>query len=539
MERIIHTSYKNDLTTISKHEQISYLEYNCTALFGSLSLTYSECAQPAPSIFISKQYLKRFLARETDCFDPEGFGVPLPQTLLAYCHKRFDTIFEKFVVHLENSAEIILNNELLSSHATDEDSSEFERALNLSVFICINAILFSSAGRDMDTIEYSHGFSDLPSYPLQGNIKRLVEELHNIFDQKLYPSTISIILPNTFLDLAIISDTTRSLHKDNYVLCKLRQSDCSETLDEVHSRLSKIPFTGQHELFNKSTKSYTFLNQVESSYEQEVEHSRKSEELAAVRLIVQFFRKSKADQNNVPQQVNEKSHFQQWKSAMESFIGLAKIWIKEKAQERKSNQDGKEALRPSFANLTNPFENVQSFNEQKTYAASTFQNAVVDDFECTYCNLVINRDIHIARFNRWDIEGRRESFTTFAYNFNTMMYGSAYNNSQSTCYHMNTAAHVDCVMGYNRRLDDLTTIIARLRIGQVLLQNLIWVCDQNASLAWYLHVAEEARDLLNGLNRAEMDFGNAVTTWTRYVFCLVIMFLLEYCALIVLPRFFS
>ena len=526
VERLIRTSYRDGLVTLSKIEQVSLLEFNCVTIFGALSLTYSESVSPPP-IFITKQYMRRFLGgSDQEChFEKDGLGVQLSQALLAYCHKRFDTLFEKCVVHLENSAEIILSNQLLSlskqANENDDDKSTFNRALHLSIFIAINAITFSRAGRDMDIIEYERGFSDLPSIPLQGNIKKLVRELQTVF-------TKLEIQASTFLDVAMTSNTMLKLSQDCYVLCRLRQNNdevdlyYSELYDGIDDLLSNIPFTSFHHIFNNmNSKSAAFLSQIDSINDEEDEHGRKSDELSAGRVIVQFI-KSKMITNttNIDHlQLNEETHFQHWKSVMIKFVGRVKSRLREKTHKKKLAQDDKELNQNKdtgiLEHIVNPFTITQAFLQHKQNAISTFYNAVADDVECTVCSLVNDPNVQIDRFNQWNVEGRSMSFPNFAKNYNMNIFGSEYNTSHQLIYHLHSAMHSDNAFRYNKQLEECATFIARLRLGQNLLHQVITVCDTTGDSSWYLHTAEEARELVGQLNKAEEEFGNAVIVWSR------------------------
>ena len=113
------------------------------------------------------------------------------------------------------------------------------------------------------------------------------------------------------------------------------------------------------------------------------------------------------------------------------------------------------------------------------------------------------------------MEGRSISFPNFARNYNINRFGSEYNTSHELYYHLHSAMHSDNAIRYNKQLEECATVIARLRLGQHLLHQVITVCDTTGDSSWYLYTAEEARELVSRLNKAEQDFRNAVVVWSR------------------------
>ena len=75
----------------------------------------------------------------------QGFGEPIKDVLLKYCHNHFDEVFQTAVQHIEKTAEIIIENKLLSPDTPEP----FNKVFTLSICLCCNAIIFATAGIDM------------------------------------------------------------------------------------------------------------------------------------------------------------------------------------------------------------------------------------------------------------------------------------------------------------------------------------------------------------------------------------------------------
>ena len=525
VERIIDTSLKDGWTSLSKLDQISLLEVNAVALFGALCLRYSEGAEPAPIILPKHSYLHGLVTGETGFPQLQGFGHPLKDVLLLYCHKKFDQVFQHVVVHLEKTAAIVLGSKLLTSWEGDGDET-FDKAFTLSTFLCCNAIIFSTAGRDMDKQDYKSDQSFLPSLPLQGNVMKLAAELKRAHEK------FSPMLPITFLDLLDSSDKLlkSSSIRDQFVLCQLKQRTEHDVdvhifgdISQVRSRLANIPFDPSCGTFTSHTKSMAFLSDVDLGYD-EGEHGQKSEELNAVRLIVHMF-KAKAARERSRSEVDAAiMFFRRWKFTMRIFIMLLKRWTAKRtsrvvpAQHQASNSGVDKTGKCILTQTFNPFID-QSFHQRREKFKHMFCNAVVDCVECTFCGILFDPGVHIVRYRQWEYHGQTISFPLFAQHYNKNNFGEENPYPTWLASHVHDPLHQDNTIIYQRKIDDVATVMTRIEMGAQLLAQIVSSCDERGRSGgvdswWYLNTAEECRSLLSRLQKSQADLHNAGMIWS-------------------------
>mmetsp|Transcript_12027 Transcript_12027/g.24053 ORF Transcript_12027/g.24053 Transcript_12027/m.24053 type:complete len:3243 (+) Transcript_12027:98-9826(+) len=523
-ERIIKTSFKKGLTPLCKSDQISMLEVNAVALFGALSLTYSEVE--SPPIWIPKPFLQTYLTGESGLPQLHGFGVPLKNVLLTYCHAHFDKVFEKVVLHLENTAGMILDNDLLSPEGVEDGKAAFF----LGVFLCFNAVSFSICGKDMNLQDYRRdSLSSLPSIPIQGNIKKLIAELRKKSVSMLSRSGRCGFLrgaPGTCLDLEFLI----SEWEDTFAICKMRQLGDEvlvDVLDGTHDfrnvyAYMAIPFHESSDIFEKYAKSGDFLQRVQKRDDEE-EQERKSDEHSARRKIAQFIEQYPAKKIIRFDAVVALAHFQHWKLIMKIFIRRMKCKFAKKVPtttegDTSADQPGEET-RLIFDEITNPLDTISLVSKQKSETIQMFSNAIIDGIECTYCSIVHDPRVQQDRFMKWEIDGRRVPFVSFTQMYNSQEFRSPIAEHPAYHAHIHNCMHIDNVVKYNRNLDNFATVYARLKIGIDLLTQIIYQCDLtgqkgNENASWYLSTAEKGRELFVHLEQHQKQLWDLGMKWS-------------------------
>jgi len=525
-ERIINTSFKDRRLSMSKQDQVSLLEVNLVALFSSLSLRYSEVRSP-PMLIPKFLYLKGLLTGETGFPQLHGFGAPLKNVLSAYCDKYFYKVFQDVVTRIEESAAIILSSGLLSPVKED---GVFEKAFCLSSFLCCNAILFSTAGVDMDLKDYNRDQSNLPALPLQGNVKKLVANLEKQIMSSIDSPKLS------FLDLATYSDNLlKSSMQDHFVLCRLKQLtehavavEVFEDTSNVLQSLSNIPLDPRSNFFENSvTKNIAFLDNADTGYD-EGEQGQKSDELNAVKQIARFI-KARSNKESVLEASAAIMHFRRWKVAMRIFIRLLRKWTAKKAyglhkdidvhhQDVKCGIDNN--CKCILTQIFNPFQDNNVFHQRKEMLKSSFDNAVVDDIECTYCCMAFNPEVQRDRSAQWNLGGRMVPYLMFCQHFNQTNFATGNISSPGLASHTQHVLHQDNAVHYTTKLNEFATVMARISMGIELLFEIVNSCEEkrrgeDIDIMWYLNTAEESRALITCLENAQQDLGNAGVEWSR------------------------
>ncbi|KAL7553044.1 hypothetical protein ACHAWF_016289 [Thalassiosira exigua] len=520
-ERIIKTSFTKGLTPLKRHDQLSLIEVNTVVLFASLSLRYSETDEPAPFLIPKYSYLRGLLAGTTGVPQIQGFGVPIKNLLSKYCHQYFDRVFEDVVAHLERSAAFILDNGLLSSSKSDDDGAT-EKAFILSAFICCNAVIFSNLGLDMDVADFKRDLSTLPSLPLQGNIRKLVSELQV---QKAFSAS-------SLVDLATCADgMLMSSIQDKFVVCRVKQQSeqvvdvvVEADVGQAFKILAEVPFDPDCHPFSSASKSLDFLDSIYSVHD-EGDHGRKSEELNAVRVLARFAKASGRFTENADSAV---MHFRRWKLAMRVALRILKKDTKNETdsvtdeaspyQDFEHGEDSPDTY-CVLGQIFSPFQNSKLFHQYIETSKASYHHAVVDVFECTYCSIPFNPTVHGDRSRLWDIEGRGVPFPAFAQFYNMRHFNVCTSNPELE-YHNRSPVHTDNVIAYMNKLDQLATVMARLRMGHDLLFQVAKTCNEAGRLGgidsmWYYTTEEESRELLFRLQKAQGELSGAAIAWSR------------------------
>lgn len=524
-ERIIRTPlHKRGLTPLPKYDQISMLEGNAIALFGALSLTYSEVK--SPPIWIPRTYLHTYLTGESGLPQLHGFGVALKEVLLPYCHCHFDKVFERAVLHLENTAGIILDNDLLSPEGTNDGTAAFF----LGIFLCFNAVSFSINGVDMSAQDYNRDcLSCLPSIPLQGNIKKLMAELRKKIAAMTPPSHRCGFLraPTTFLDLEpLVTGWKTATCDGSFAVCKLKQLEDKvevEILDGTHDIRNvyanmDIPFHESADIFEQQyAKNSDFLQRVQDT-EEELE--RKADEQSARRRIAQFIELYSAKKRTRFDAVAALEYFRRWKFTLKMFIIQMKFKLVKTNSTTNAdmNQSG-EKVRMIFNEMINPLDIRSEVSKQKDVAIQMFHNAIIDGIECTYCSVVHDRQVQKDRYIQWENEGRTVPFVTFTQIYNYQVYHCPNAAHQSYVDHIDHPMHKDKVMKYMHNLEHFATVYARLKIGIDLVANIVYQCDLEGQkggkhASWYLSTAEEARELWTRLENHQKELWDLGMKWS-------------------------
>lgn len=540
IERIIKTSYRN--TRVCKMQQVDMLEANSVALFCTLSLRYSEVK--SPQILIPNTYLKALLTGEGGLSQLHGFGIPIKDVIVKYCHKQFDEVFQKAVEHIETTAEVILSNNLLSKEEKfTHDTGRFKKAFTLCVFLCCNAIIFSTSGRDMDTCEYKNE-NDLPSLPLQGNMRKLVAELQKILSQKLFPSYLenTVTCPSTFLDLLKFLNELH--HNDQNMLCRLEQKSeevvqviVSEGTQSACLMLENIPLDENHDIFTSWSKSRSFLDEIENrkalANQDEDKQGEKSEELNSRRKIARFVDGCMKPSFDADAAIVS---FRHWKATFRLFFRVVRKRATEKRMITKLDQTDaqivkNEVIRSIFSNIYNPLEDKQYFSVRKeTIVKSFLGNSVLDSIECSCCGCVFTpyQNLLFERLEEFNRQGRPLPFGIFTKQYNKIKFGNVLGNhcaiddAKILGSHRDSPFHVDNYVKFSNSLERLSIVLARLTLAQELLHQIIQCCYDEANAngisisSWYLGTAEQAQVHFAHVCNVINDMERAGQQWSMY-----------------------
>lgn len=539
IERIIKTSYRN--TRLSKMHQVQMLEVNSLALYGALSLRYSEVGS-SPHILIQETCLKTLLSGETGLPQLHGFCIPVKDVLLKYCHKHFDEVFQKVVEHIEITADMILNNDLLSQEEKlSNDRGRFKKAFALSVFLCCNAVSFSVAGNDMDVREYKNG-NLLPSLPLQGNVRKLVAELRRIVDQRLLPSYMErnfslAVQPCTFLDLL-----NASSDNDKFIECKvkLRGTDAVEvcSYESVRSALflKNVAFDENADVFKQWTKSKSFLEEFERTkmltIQDEDEQGKKSEESNALRKITGLIKRRidpVAFAAAIVRFKHMKASFRHFFRVLLERIAAKKTDTEQVGHLQEDEHDKEnETIYLALEDIRNPFNERGQFRTRQEHIKANFLgNTVIDSIECSCCGCILTPDPNIQniRFQEYNRQGRTVQYQQFAQHYNMSMFGNGlgnhYDMGEVFQFHVRLPIHNDNYYQFTQSLDNLAAVIARLAMSQELLGNIIQRCSAKSSdstiiSGWYLNTVEEAQIHLISISDAINNLHRSVHEWSMY-----------------------
>ena len=384
--------------------------------------------------------------------------------------------------------------------------------------------------------------NDLPSLPLQGNVKKLVEELMNTFSQPLFPSywktkSIPTKPPATFLELVNLLDIL--LDNDQFISCKLKQKGthsvevlCSDQLQWVHSVLDKVVFDKVDRSFVEWTKCKSFLDHVTGTSHDEDAQGKKSEEANAIRTIAKLFHGSLDPVLVAVAMIS----FRHLKASLRRFFRIIYDRIKQKRSVGKQIGDDNinsdvlsgKACR-IFRDIPNLLQDKRQFSTRKDEITQALQaNTVVDSLECTCCGISLTPclDYPAKRFQDFCNGGRSMSFQMFAQQFNNSQFRNALGNhvdgGEAFTYHTRSPQHVDNYHSFFQGLENVCTVITRLLMSKELLCNMIQGCRNEAQLdssnltSWYLSSAEVAETLLTEIRNISDCLQRKVNEWSVY-----------------------
>ena len=175
----------------------------------------------------------------------------------------------------------------------------------------------------------------LPSIPLQGYIRKLVEEVQRIFTHRLFPSYINTAnmtkTPESFYDVFNVLESL--LNNDEFILCNLKQRITTEVkvrqeqvTQSTFSFLESVPFDADNTMFINWSHSVSFLEAIGSQTNQEEAQEKKSSEADAYRKISKLVRRP-LDQIQVAAAICSFKHL---KATLQRFFGMVqakeKLW---------------------------------------------------------------------------------------------------------------------------------------------------------------------------------------------------------------------
>lgn len=563
VERIIKTSHRN--IPLTKSMQINFLEVNALALFSVLSLRYSESS--APEILLPKSYHDALLTGQTglSClqvrwnffiaykyvsflrlihhFYFQGFGLPLKDCLIKYCHSHFDRMFQAVVEHIETTAQIIIENKLLSHEEKgSHDIGRFKIAFTLSIFLCCNAIIFSIAGTDMNTWEYKNQ-NYLPSIPLQGYIRKLIAELKTIFTQQLFPAYITSAnalrtSPDTFLDA--ISILNSILEKDNLIICKIEQRDRNnvsvqhcDVSQSVLTLLGSVAFDSNSRTFTEWTKSQSFLDAITATNHtnQDEEQGKKSEEAYASRKIAKLFRES-LDPVLVASAIVTFRHL---KVVLRRFSRIIQARyqksLSDNMDDTPNNVSGDNNIHYALKNITTLLGDPRGFsNQQDIIRRSLLDNTVVDSIQCTFCCATLSPDRELPRriYHEYTIKGKYLGvpYGQFSQGQNRIFFGNEFgyhfDKGELLNYHLRSPQHAANHQTFCQALDHIVNVMARLNTSRELLSFIIQSCGTEGQsvtsslTSWHLSTAEQARAFLSELDFISNMMADDAKVWSVF-----------------------
>jgi hypothetical protein len=554
VERLLkNTRDKPGLVTLPKLEQLDLLELNLVGLFSLLSLRYSEA--PASKIWIAipeKLYLQRHLCSYGEDYNRgHGFGIFLEQALQNTLDRsdNFFRFFDKFVVHLENLADMILRSRILfipsatvsnQKHVGLEETLAVERAVILSSCLLCNAVAISRAGKVMTRKEASDETNALPRLPLCGSLRNLGMKLRDAL-LGLKDTNVSLRLnelcqslneSSSFRDLfKITCGILQNFQKDRMVQLRVHQGDKIgsieiDVLDEIESFISSVgtvsfgrlddtfnrdPAPCQEFLPNLHYEQYGSDEQAQEdqgiSSEDIRAYSRKSVERNAAPTIQRCFR----EWRRRTAQLSTLSYFQKWKGTMARFVYLVAKDIAEKRSKTvplldTATTSGAESEHrqpnfplQSFPNLWNDLDSMRRSTEkwkgQLEYAASL----VIDDVECELCGVWLDEHTYNSRRLWWQTTLRSLQYRVAAQQYNQQFLPHHLRQQQSFNYyrHLQSEQHVGFEKYFEWLIEEYTKVTARFDISLFMLGKLMYVCEQEADrggphTSWYLNLREEA-----------------------------------------------
>ena len=429
-----------------------------------------------------------------------GFGGRrLDQLVLSYTHKEFGRVFSDVANHVESITPLV-ENEMASIKIEEEKS----RLLTLGCFIVCNAVVFSLAGGDMDATDIEASPNQLPALPLQGGVKSLMRALQAEFDPEVQK------IPMNLGDLVVAVD-------GSFVTCRLKNASSATASgvevvyggNEVPSALFTIPFGIQHHIFYCESKSMTFINQFPLQREQEEEeHGLESEKINASRIILKFLTRKKHFELSILRAV---VHFRWFKHSMRSFIKVLRNATPNEADKKR------EAI---LCHLNNLLQGNQFTHQRKSELLYMYNNCIVDEVECNFCDLVQDVATQNSRDLQWATEGRVVPFPHFVKHYNFNRFRVEWLQGPASDQHMRDPIHQDNCMMHSKRLDELVTVLARLSLGTDLLNKIVTSCQENSDLAednasWYLNTAEMGREMVDRHSSAWAELHNAAVDWSR------------------------
>ncbi|KAL3765024.1 hypothetical protein ACHAW5_004283 [Stephanodiscus triporus] len=148
-----------------------------------------------------------------------------------------------------------------------------------------------------------------------------------------------------------------------------------------------------------------------------------------------------------------------------------------------------------------------------------FCSAVVDCVECTFCCIIFKPDEQIDRYREWEYQGRTISYPLFAQHYNKTIFGEENPCLSWLTCHVQSPSHQDNTIFYQKRLDDVATVMARIEMGSQLLVQIVTSCDERGRSErvdswWYLNTAEECRALISRIQKAQAELHYAGMSWS-------------------------
>jgi hypothetical protein len=570
---IDRTSCLDGLKTLYASDQIALLEVNAISVFSAISLRYSEAhnAQDLYWAIPEKVYMKCHLQGE-GVNQSRGFGRPVRDVVEKACHKNFFECFAMCVGHVEFIACTILKNELMRwpKKGSGIDAGRFERAVFLSSFVCYNAVVFAVAGIAMSPEEAKDDSNKLPSIPLCGNIKSLLEKLREVvtgsdaservrkvFANKAYNSSVHKII-DLWKDKSTLWDLLQGIDKvlqsseysDKLVLCRLRKGPRQVEVERladtsrIASVLSSVQFHEKCNVFSNQYKpsSHTFLMHQNSQDGGTTSQglsafSRKSDERRAVVVITRYARSWKEKSLQEKSHSPTTTHFQTWKLSMGRCVGLVKRWLAEqnqvqssvaaKSQYKPTTQATHNSACPlnSIPNLWIDAGNLQSLTKKWNLHFMAL-SPVFDGLECSFCGIPYNFYVQQERYH-W-CKGACPQLTyagsAAACQFNWQQLGMAQapfpmgnDDGQYFRLHAYDVNHLANVQNYENHRETLAQEAAQLDTSFTIAGWIVDICDHHPippdMASWYLNVGEEARYLLLDLESSRQRLFNEALPW--------------------------
>lgn len=386
----------------------------------------------------------------------------------------------------------MLSNNLLHEEKS-KDVGTFTKALTLSIFLCCNAVKFSLQGTDMNIWQYRSN-NTLPSIPLQGCIRKLVEELQRIFTHRLFPSYINTAniptkTPESFYDVFNVLESL--LNNDEFILCNLKQRSTTEVkvrqeqvTQSTLSFLESVPFDADNTMFTNWSHSMSFLEAIASQTNQEEAQEKKSSEADAYRKISKLVRRP-LDQIQVAAAICSFKHL---KATLQRFFGM--VQAKRKAMDNgpRDNFENSQVMQDILHDIPNLLQDKQLVRNRTDYISQALlSNSVTDSIECSCCGIFFAQDpIPAVRCQQYIKTGKYcgISFRDFTQEYNRMNFnnefGYHFDMGETLAFHVRTPFHADSCYKYTQSLDRICTVIARLMISIDLMNIIIQRCRTEA-----------------------------------------------------------